>query len=830
MASLNASPPAWRLLISLTRLALLVCALAPLRARALETFAYNIPNRVSAINSEGLSKPCITCHNNADGGTGCVDGGGVKPCLNLFGEDFRLAERVWTAALAAKDSDGDGFTNAQELQVLRGAWTLVDNTPGNPAYVTPPGDATKNPGSQDADGDRHCWVGFDANMNGNCRDPGENNGLFDCDDADALANSNQPKELCERRVDSDCDGAIGLADPDCGNVADLDGDGYCREGKDLSSPRDGDCLDPGETTNDIDCDDTKITVNSGARENCFDTIDNDCDNLIDKADTAVCTGEADFDDDGFCPVGVDSNNNGNCLDPGENTATGDCDDQNAQVKPGATELCRDGLDNNCNGAADLGDSQCFSVADRDGDGHCPSGIDKDDNGDCLGDQEQDATQADCNDQNDKVSPSVKEDCLDKIDNDCDLLIDVADNLGDASDCRAYVDSDGDGYCAAGEDFFLPKDGLCISPGENVGFNDCVENNASASPMGKEICGDQVDNDCDGSADLFDDECSSFRDFDRDGYCWGGQDLSKPRDGDCIDPGEQIEPNESKCGRQGGIDPDKRPTVSPGAFEHCRDNLDNDCDGAVDQNDLYCQSTEDMDGDGYCPLGKDLSMPPDGDCADLDERTSDSDCNESDPATGPGNKERCFENVDNDCDTKVGMADEDCAYLLDRDGDGFCGEGYDVNSDGDCLDLGEATGARDCLDDNGLVYPGSQELCADGLDNDCDGLIDAADDNCPCSSHDQCDDRNACTTGMCTNKACRYQVICEGDAGPPGPPDAGLVDAGMASEPAKKHKDSGCTVSRTESAFWLPSLLLTGLAVFAVRRRNRAKSDKRRTSC
>ena len=129
----------------------------------------------------------------------------------------------------------------------------------------------------------------------------------------------------------------------------------------------------------------------------------------------------------------------------------DCDDGNADVSPGATEICGDGFDNDCSGAED--------DRDLDGDGYIS------DDTACGGD--------DCDDERDRVHPNTEEICGDGLDNDC----------SGSEDDR---DLDGDGY--------ISDDPACSG-------NDCDDLNPgihpSADEAGAGLCNDGVDQDCDG---------------------------------------------------------------------------------------------------------------------------------------------------------------------------------------------------------------------------------------------------------------------------------------------------------------------------------------------
>jgi len=109
---------------------------------------------------------------------------------------------------------------------------------------------------------------------------------------------------------------------------------------------------------------------------------------------------------------------------------------------------------------------------------------------------------------------------------------------------------------------------------------------------------------------------------------------------------------------------------------------------------------------------------DGQDADGDGVTTPDDCDDGDPSVYPGAPELC-DGKNNDCDAGV---DEDPIdgrlFHVDNDDDGYGDP--DIEVMGCARSPGFVEDGTDCDDSTDLVHPGMDEICNDGLDNDCDG--------------------------------------------------------------------------------------------------------------
>lgn len=470
-----------------------------------------------------------------------------------------------------------------------------------------------------------------------------------------------------------------------------------------------------------DCNDFDVAMYYRTDGETCDGKDNDCDGKVDVADPGY-TGTVYYADADHDTYG-DPNGARSCSSAQGVANMSDCDDTNADVFPGADELCN-AIDDDCDGLVDDNDTDTlnrptwYMDMDEDGFGDPGEGVTA-----CVAPSLYIMDDSDCDDMDAAVNPDAQEVC-NSLDDDCDTLSDDSDPSV-SGQTTYYLDSDGDGFGLDSQTILscgnVPQ-GYVLFPG------DCNDGTGDIGPAAVEQC-DTVDNDCDGLVDDGDPgvqgQATWYQDTDGDTY--GRTDSSAVA---CSAP-QGFVARDLDCNDQDGA-------INPGAAEAC-DTLDNDCDTLIDDADsnVSGQGTwyADFDGDLYGDLNSPLTacVQPEGVVTDA------TDCDDQNSSVNPAAEEVC-DGVDNNCDALTDGEDPSASggslWYLDGDGDGY---GTTETVEACFQPEGAAAAGGDCDDSNATINPGAPEwplvdgeplmdptlncYVADDIDNDCDSVVD-----------------------------------------------------------------------------------------------------------
>jgi hypothetical protein len=297
----------------------------------------------------------------------------------------------------------------------------------------------------------------------------------DCNDTNANINPNAT-EICNT-FDDDCDGLTNEGITFITYYADNDADGFGNPNASLSA-----CSPPaGYVTNNSDCNDANAIIKPGAVELC-NLVDDNCNGLVNEG-LVFANYYIDTDQDGFGAGAATSS----CTPIFGNYVTNnsDCNNNNANIRPNAVEICNS-IDDNCNTLIDDGLTFVNYYIDTDADGF-GAGIATNS---CINLGAGYATNnTDCNNTNSAIRPSASELC-NGIDDNCTNSIDEGLTFS-----NYYLDVDHDGY-------YLSIVNACVSPGPNyttggIVLGDCNDNNFNINSGAIDICGNGIDENCNG---------------------------------------------------------------------------------------------------------------------------------------------------------------------------------------------------------------------------------------------------------------------------------------------------------------------------------------------
>ncbi|HEU4401344.1 MAG TPA: putative metal-binding motif-containing protein, partial [Candidatus Polarisedimenticolia bacterium] len=292
----------------------------------------------------------------------------------------------------------------------------------------------------------------------------------------------------------------------------------------------------------------------------------------------------------------------------------DCNDSDAAVNPGATEIC-DSIDNNCDGSID----ETFHVGEGCAVGD-PTGCSFGDAGGCcltagVNVCRLDHTGTFCQvgvegpTHHSQEGPAGSPSCFDLVDNDCDGLTDHQQAECQSAELCNGFDDDNNGLvddtfpglgtaCDNGLSGACKRSGTVVCTDDQLGTrcNAPIGTPTSENTPGEGACLDGIDNDCDGLTDLADPGCQQAekcdgKDNDGDGLVDEDfTDLGDPCSvgvGACQASGAKVCRSDT-TGTECGAVPSLAGTEGPSGAT-CTDGIDNDCDGHTDGADSGCSS-------------------------------------------------------------------------------------------------------------------------------------------------------------------------------------------------------------------------------------------------
>lgn len=164
--------------------------------------------------------------------------------------------------------------------------------------------------------------------------------------------------------------------------------------------------------------------------------------------------------------------------------------------------------------------------------------------------------------------------------------------------------------------------------------------------------------------------------------------------------------------------DNNPLINPDSPEEC-DNIDNNCNGEIDEELPLNAYFIDADNDGFGSIDSLIELCidtiPAGFAGNAD------DCDDTNPMINPMATEVC-DSIDNNCSGMIDDGIQYYTYYYDGDADGYGTPDSLIEICNENIPMGYIDNDLDCDDTNAMINPDSPEVC-DNIDNDCNGMID-----------------------------------------------------------------------------------------------------------